>query len=72
MIAAGLLFLSLGLDTFAVAVGLGPSGLPRAQWRRVGLAFAFFEGGMPIVGLVVGNHLSHAQGSGRGTGLRHC
>jgi len=68
MIAAGLLFLSLGLDTFAVAVGLGLSGLPRAQWRRVGLAFAFFEGVMPIVGLVAGNHLSHAVGQWAGYG----
>lgn len=68
MIAAALLFLSLGLDTFAVAIGLGLSGLPRSQWRRVGLAFAFFEGVMPIVGLVVGNHLGHAVGQWAGYG----
>lgn len=62
MIAAALLFLSLGLDTLAVAAGLGLSGLPRAQWRRVGLTFAFFEGVMPIAGLVVGSRLSDVAG----------
>ena len=68
MIAVGLLFLSLGLDTLAVAVGLGLSGLPRAQWRRVGLTFAFFEGLMPVVGLLVGHGLSHAFGIWAGYG----
>lgn len=68
MIAAGLLFLSLGLDTLAIAIGLGLSGLPRSQWRRVGLTFAFFEGVMPIIGLVIGNHLSHAVGQWAGYG----
>ena len=68
MIAAVLLFLSLGLDTFAVALGLGLSGLPRSQWRRVGLVFAFFEGVMPVVGLLVGTHLSQAVGQWAGYG----
>jgi len=68
MLAAGFLFLSLGLDTLAIAIGLGLSGLPRAQWRRVGLTFAFFEGAMPIVGVVVGSRLSHAAGQWAGYG----
>ncbi len=68
MITAAFLFLSLGLDTLVVAISLGLSGLPRTQWRRVGLAFAFFEGIMPIVGLVAGNHLSHAAGQWAGYG----
>lgn len=68
MIAIGLLFLSLGLDTLAVAVGLGLSGLPRAHWRRVGLTFAFFEGLMPVVGLFIGHGLSHAFGEVAGYG----
>lgn len=57
-----ILFLSLGLDTLAVSLGLGLSGLPRPQWRRVGLTFAFFEGIMPIAGLAIGRGLSHAVG----------
>lgn len=62
MIAGIVLFLSLGLDTLAVAVGLGLSGLPRNRWWRVGLTFAFFEGLMPVVGLAVGTRLGHAMG----------
>ncbi len=62
MVATALLFFSLGLDTLAVAVGLGLSGLPRNRWWRVGLTFAFFEGLMPIVGLVVGARLGRAVG----------
>lgn len=49
---------SLGLDTLAVALSLGIAGLARSQWIRVGLTFAFFEGAMPVVGLVIGQRLS--------------
>jgi putative Mn2+ efflux pump MntP len=63
MIAVGMLFLSLGLDTLAVALGLGLSGLPRSRWLRVGLVFACYEGLMPIVGLFIGQHLSHFLGA---------
>src|SRR5579871_3236301 len=60
MIAALMLFVSLGFDTLAVAVGLGLSGLPRNRWLRVGLTFALFEGLMPVIGLFIGQNLSHA------------
>lgn len=54
MIAAIGLFLALGLDTFAVALGLGMKGTARRHWVRIGLTFALFEGLMPVVGLLLG------------------
>ena len=48
------LVLPLALDTFAVAATIG-AGRPAARERwRVGLIFAAFEGGSPIVGLLAG------------------
>jgi putative Mn2+ efflux pump MntP len=52
------LLLALGLDTLTVALGLGIAGLPRKRWLTVGLTFAAFEGGMPLLGLLVGHELS--------------
>jgi len=48
------LVLPLGLDTFAIAAALGMTRLTVAQRVRFGLLFAAFEGGMPIIGLLVG------------------
>ncbi|MBA3945594.1 MAG: manganese efflux pump [Herpetosiphonaceae bacterium] len=62
MIAIALLFLSLGFDTLAVAVGLGVGGLPRERWLRVGVTFACFEGAMPAVGLLLGQGLTQVLG----------
>jgi putative Mn2+ efflux pump MntP len=56
------LVLSLGLDTFAVAVGLGISGLTRQQRLRFGLSFALAEGVMPLVGFLLGKALAAVLG----------
>jgi putative Mn2+ efflux pump MntP len=56
------LLASLGLDTLAVAISLGIAGLARSQWIRAGLTFAFFEAVMPVVGLVIGQHLGGVLG----------
>jgi manganese efflux pump family protein len=62
-VAAVLLFVSLGLDTLAVAVGLGLAGLARSRWASVGFTFALFEGLMPLVGLVIGRGLTNELGA---------
>ncbi len=46
---------AFGLDTFAVAVGLGTAGV--AERRRLALVVAVFEGLMPLVGAVAGGWL---------------
>jgi manganese efflux pump family protein len=56
--------LPLGLDSFAVAAALGASQVTSAWQRlRVSLVFVLFEGGMPLIGLVLGGVL--ARGIGR-------
>jgi putative Mn2+ efflux pump MntP len=57
-----ILVLSLGLDTLAVAVSLGIAGIGRRNRVRVGLSFALFEGGMPLIGFVAGRLISGAIG----------
>jgi manganese efflux pump family protein len=54
---------SLGLDTFAVAVGLGLSGLTGRERVRFGVAFAAAEGVMPLVGFGVGQVIAGAASS---------
>ncbi|SRR5712692_1893899 len=48
------LVLPLALDTFAVSAALGIAGVSSRQRLRLGLLFAGFEGGMPLVGLALG------------------
>jgi putative Mn2+ efflux pump MntP len=56
------LVIPLGLDTFAIAAAIGMTGLTRSQRLRLSVLFAAFEGGMPIVGLLVGAGLGTVIG----------
>jgi putative Mn2+ efflux pump MntP len=56
------LILPLCLDTFAVAAALGMTRPTGAQRIRFSLLFAAFEGGMPVIGLLVGAGLGRVIG----------
>jgi putative Mn2+ efflux pump MntP len=56
------LILPLCLDTFAVAAALGMTRPTGAQRIRFSLLFAAFEGGMPVIGLLVGAGLRRVIG----------
>jgi putative Mn2+ efflux pump MntP len=56
------LILPLCLDTFAVAAALGMTRPTGAQRIRFSLLFAAFEGGMPVIGLLVGTGLGRVIG----------
>jgi manganese efflux pump family protein len=56
------LVLPLGLDTFAIAAALGMTRLTVSQRVRFGLLFAAFEGGMPVIGLLIGAGLGRVIG----------
>lgn len=56
------LIVPLCLDTFAVSAAIGMTGLKLSQRVRLGLLFATFEGGMPLIGLGVGAALGHLVG----------
>lgn len=56
------LIIPLGLDSFAIAAALGLVGLSRRERVRISLLFAAFEGGMPLIGLLLGGPLGSAIG----------
>lgn len=62
MLAVLLVALSLGLSNFAAAVGIGVGGVSGRTRLRVGVIFGLFEGGMPILGLLLGHSLAGALG----------
>jgi len=57
-----LLILSLGIDTFTVAIGLGISGIGKQNKLKVGISFTLFEGLMPLVGFFIGHIVSGLLG----------
>jgi putative Mn2+ efflux pump MntP len=63
VLAILLVAVSVGLDNFAAAIGIGLSGLDAKIRLQVALVFGVFEGGMPIVGLLIGRSLTHLLGN---------
>jgi putative Mn2+ efflux pump MntP len=55
--------LPLGLDTFAVSAAVGVTGIPRPERLRLGVTFAAFEAGMPLIGLAMGAGLGSLMGA---------
>ncbi len=62
MLALLLVALSLGLSNFAAAVGIGVSGIDGRTRLRVGVIFGLFEGGMALIGLLLGRSLASTLG----------
>jgi manganese efflux pump family protein len=62
LVVRGVIFLSLGVDTLVVAIGLGLGGLGRRRLLQVGLSFAAAEGIMPLAGFVAGKSIAQAVG----------
>jgi putative Mn2+ efflux pump MntP len=55
--------LPLGLDSFAIAAAIGATGRLTARTRwRISALFLVFEGGMPLIGLVLGAPLARLIG----------
>ncbi|BDE05596.1 hypothetical protein WPS_08720 [Vulcanimicrobium alpinum] len=58
--------LSLGLDVFAVSVGVGMRGTERAVKLRIGAAFAFAEVTMTLLGVGIGRAAGKLLGDSAG------
>jgi putative Mn2+ efflux pump MntP len=59
--------LSLGLDVFAVCVGVGMRGMERAAKIRIGAAFTTAEVGMTLLGVVLGKVVGSLIGDAAGS-----
>lgn len=55
--------LPLGIDSLVASAALGRGGLGRWTRARVSLVFAGFEGGMPLLGLLLGASLGRLVGA---------
>lgn len=54
--------LPLGLDTFALSTALGVAGLTARERLRASLILSGFEGGMPLIGFLIGSGIGNAVG----------
>ena len=57
------LILPLGLDSFALSAAIAIAGVKGRARYRISAVMACFEGGMPLVGLLLGRPLGNAFGS---------
>jgi putative Mn2+ efflux pump MntP len=63
MLALVLVAVSLGMTNFAGGLAIGLTGVDARLRLRVALAFGLFEGGMPLLGLLLGRALAGTLGS---------
>jgi len=61
-----LVAVSLGLDVFAVSIGVGVRGLDRAVKLRIGIAFAVSEVAMTLIGVGLGKVAGQLVGDAAG------
>ena len=59
MLAVLLVALSVGLDNLGAATAIGVSGVDQRLRLRIAIVFGAFEAAMPVVGLLLGNAVSH-------------
>ncbi len=64
VLALPLVAVALGIDNLVVAIGIGLSGAGGRLRARVAVVFGLFEGGMPLVGLLLGHGVTAGLGSG--------
>jgi putative Mn2+ efflux pump MntP len=62
VLALVLVALSVGLDNFGAAVGIGVSGVDGHLRLRIAIIFGAFEAAMPVLGLLLGRSVAHAVG----------
>lgn len=55
--------LSVGLDNFGAATAIGLGGVDRRMRLTVALVFGVFEGGVPIIGVLIGRVAANSLGS---------
>jgi putative Mn2+ efflux pump MntP len=63
MAALVLAALAVGIDNFAVSIGLGLAGVDARARLRIAVVFGVFEGGMPLLGVLLGSTAAHGLGT---------
>ncbi len=57
-----LVSVSIGLGNFAASIGIGMGGVDGKLRLKIALIFGFFEGFMPVLGLLIGQEISRFIG----------